>query len=197
MHVVTKKTGKPRRVVDFQKLNQACLRQTHPTKAPLLQCQSVPPNSTKTVLDVWNGYHSVPLREEDRHLTTFLTPWGRYKYCNLPQGHMAAGDAYTARYDKITQGFKHMERCVDNTILYDSNIEENFNRVCQYITKCSRAGITFNEEKFCFGQEQLEYLGYHLGKASVEPSEDMLRSITEFPEPKDITGVRSWFSLTN
>ena len=93
---------KPRRLVYLQKLNQACLRQTHPTKAPFLQCMVVPPNSKKTVLDAWNGYHSVQLREDDRHLTTFLMTWGRYKYCNLQQGHMAAGDAYTARYNEIT-----------------------------------------------------------------------------------------------
>ena len=197
MHVVAKKSGKPRRVVDFQKLNAACLRQTHPTKAPLLQCQSVPPNTIKTTMDAWNGYHSVPLREEDRHLTTYLTPWGRYEYCNLPQGHMAAGDAYTARYDEITRGIERMERCIDDTILWDHSVEENFNRVCQYLTHCSRAGITFNEEKFSFGREELEYLGFKLTKNSVEPSEDMLKSIAEFPEPKDITGVRSWFGLTN
>ena len=45
-----------------------------------------------------------------------------------------------------------MERCVDVTILWDANMEESFNRVCKYITHCSRAGITFNEEKFCFGR---------------------------------------------
>ena len=56
--------GKPRRVVDLQKLNQACLRQMHPTKAPFLQCMAVPPNSTKTILDAWNGYLLVPLWEE-------------------------------------------------------------------------------------------------------------------------------------
>ena len=55
---------------------------------------AVPLNSTKTVLDAWNGYHSVPLREEDQDLGTFLTPWGRYEYCNLPLEHMAARDAY-------------------------------------------------------------------------------------------------------
>ena len=77
----------------------------------------MPPNSTKTVLDAWKGYHPVPFREEERHLTTFLNPWGSYKYCNLPKGHMAAGDAYTARYDNITQWFKHMEQCIDITIL--------------------------------------------------------------------------------
>ena len=101
----------------------------------------------------------MPLREEDRHLTTFLKTWGRYEYCHLRQGHMTAGDAYTARYHKITQGFERMERCVDDMILHDSNLEENFHWVCKYFMTCSRAGITFNEEKFCFGRQQLEYLG--------------------------------------
>ena len=62
MHVVAKKTCKLRRVVDFQKLNKACLRQTYPTKAPLLQCQSAPPNSTKTVLDAPTRLHKKPFR---------------------------------------------------------------------------------------------------------------------------------------
>ena len=69
---------------------------------------------------------------------------------------MAAGDAYTTRYDEITQGFKRMERCVDDTILWDDNLEENFNRVCKYITRCTRAGITFNEDKFCFERKELD-----------------------------------------
>ena len=68
---------------------------------------------------------------------------------------MTAGDAYTARYKKSIQGFKRMEVFVDDALLWDASIEENFNRFCQYITKCSSAGITLNE-KFCFGQEELD-----------------------------------------
>ena len=45
-----------------------------------------------------------------------------------------------------------MERCADYTILHNSNLEDNFHRVCQYIMTHSRAGIIFNEEKFCFGR---------------------------------------------
>ena len=77
---------------------------------------------------------------------------------------MAAGDAYTPRYDKITQGFECMERCVDVTILWDNKLEENFKRVCEYITRCARAVITFNEDKFRFGRKELDYLGFHLSK---------------------------------
>ena len=30
---------------------------------------------------------------------------------------------------------------------------------------------------------------------SIKPSSEYLKAITEFPRPKDITGVRSWFGL--
>ena len=84
-----------------------------------------------------------------------------------------------------------MERCVDNKILWDDNLEENFKRVCKYITRCARAGITFNKDKFCFVGKELNYLGFHLSKNLVEPIAKMLQSIAEFP------GVRRWFGLTN
>ena len=197
MHIAAKKNGSPRRTVDFQGLNKACQRQTHAVKASFHQCSAVPPVTFKTTLDAWNGYHSVPLAEEDRPKTTFLTPWGRYWYCNLPQGHLAAGDAYTARYDSITKGFKQMEKCVDDTLLWDWSLEENFNRTCEYLTHCAGHGITFNEDKFCFGRKEVEFLGFMLTKDSVKPSPEFLKSIQEFPEPSDLTGIRSWFGLIN
>ena len=40
-------------------------------------------------------------------------------------------------------------------------------------------------------------MGFDLNKDLVELRADMLRSIDEFPEPKDIAGFHSWFGLTN
>ena len=65
----------------------------------------VPQDTYKTVTDAWNGYHSVPLREADRHLTTFITPWGRYRYCRNPQGFVGAGDGYNRRFDAVLSDF--------------------------------------------------------------------------------------------
>ena len=197
MQIAAKKNGDPRRTVDFQGLNRACQRQTHAVKAPFHQCSAVPPGVYKTTLDAWNGYHSVRLAEEDRHLTTFLTPWGRYRYKNLPQGFLAAGDAYTARYDEITKDFKQMEKCVDDTLLWDRTLEENFKRTCEYLTHCNARGITFNEEKFKFGRREVEYLGFIITEDSVKPSSEFIAGIRDFPEPKDLSGVRSWFGLVN
>ena len=74
MVICAKKNGKPRRTVDFQTLNIHAIRETHHTASPFLQARSVPACKKKTIFDAWNGYHSVPIRDEDRHLTTFITP---------------------------------------------------------------------------------------------------------------------------
>ena len=57
MVVVAKKSGKPRRTVDFQKLNSCCLRETHHTPAPFDMVSDVPPHSYKTVADAHWGFH--------------------------------------------------------------------------------------------------------------------------------------------
>ena len=90
MVVCANKNGSLRRTVDFQPLNSHATRETHHTQSPFHQARSVPQGKKKTVFDAWNGYHSVPLHRDDRHLTTFITPWGRYRCCTAPQGYIAS-----------------------------------------------------------------------------------------------------------
>ena len=78
MVITRKHDGKPRRTVDLSPLNRYCKRETFPSATPFHLARRVPKGSWKTVCDAWNGYHSVPLRECDRHLTTFITPFGRW-----------------------------------------------------------------------------------------------------------------------
>ena len=126
----------PRRTADLQPLNAVLARQTHHTPSPFHQAASVPHHTKKTVCDAWNGYHSIPIREEDRYLTQFITPWGRYQYCSAPQGYIAAGDVYTRRFDDIISDIPNKTKCVDDTLLWASNIEENFHQTCKFLTRC-------------------------------------------------------------
>ena len=85
----------------MQPQNRWSVRQTYPTESPFTLATRIPNHTKKTVVDAWNGYHSVPIHEEDRHVTTFMTPWGRYRYKVAPQGFLAAGDGYNQRLDGV------------------------------------------------------------------------------------------------
>ena len=122
--VVTKKhNGNLRRTVDLSPLNRYCKRETHSAESPFRLARRIPHGTWKTVTDAWNGYHSVPLRESDRHYMTFITPFGRWRYLRAPQGFLSSGDAYNRRFEAVLADFLRKERCVDDTIHYDEDLE--------------------------------------------------------------------------
>ncbi len=197
MVVCRKKNGQPRRTVDLQALNKHCARETHHTPSPFHQAMSVPSGKKKSVFDAWNGYHSVPIRECDRHLTTFITPWGRYRYCTTPQGYIASGDGYTRRFDEIISDFPNKTKCIDDTCMWADSIEECFFQACQWLDLCGRNGIILNPEKFSFAQDTVEFAGFDISLDKVKPCCRYLDAIRQFPTPATITDVRSWFGLIN
>ncbi|KAK3748773.1 hypothetical protein QZH41_013512, partial [Actinostola sp. cb2023] len=66
-------------------------------------------NKKKTIFDCWNGYHSVPLHKDDHHLTTIITPWGRYRYKTAPHGYIASGDGYSRQFDEIVSHIPNVQ----------------------------------------------------------------------------------------
>ena len=78
MVITRKHDGSPRRTVDLSPLNKFCKRETFAMESPFHLARRIPKDTWKTVTDACNGYHSVPLRQSDRHLTTFITPFGRW-----------------------------------------------------------------------------------------------------------------------
>ena len=161
MVVTAKKNGEPRRTVDLQSLNGHATSETNYTSSPFHQARTVPHGTKKTVIDAWNGYHSVPLREDDRHYTTFITPWGRYRYCVAPQGYIASGDGYTRRYDEIlsTSQLSNQDytKCIDDALLWSASIENSFWQAVEWLEILGKKGIIATAEKFKFAEDVVEF----------------------------------------
>ena len=172
-------------------------RQSHPTAPPFQQAMGVPKDMKKSTLDAWNGYHSVEVREGDRHYLTFLTPEGRYRYRTAPQGYMASGDAYTHRYDLITRDVRNMKRVIDDTLLYSEDLEKAYYQVAEYLVLVGRNGIILNPDKFSFGCDEVNWAGFRLTKDKVLPLEEHVEAIRNFPTPVNVTDMRSYWALVN
>ena len=192
-----KADGTPRLTVDMSSLNKACQRETHHVEPPFHQARCVPPNTWKTVTDARHGFHSVPLREEDRHYTTFITQWGRYRYLVAPQGSNVSGDAFNRRYDEIIADVERIKKCTDDTIKWDTDIEAHWWRVLEYIELVGRNGVVLNPGKLQFCKRDVDFAGFHIADNTVKPLDKYLRAIAEFPTPNSITDIRAWFGLVH
>ena len=171
--VVTRKAdGGPRWRVDLSPLNKHCLRETHHVKPPYQQAKSIPSNTWKSVTDEWNGYHSVPIHPDDRHLTTFITPWGRFKYLLTPQGATASGDGYTRRYDNIIADFQRKTKIVDDTAMWDEDLESHWWRVIDFLILVGENEIVLNPEILQFAQREIDFAGFpYLGNKNSTSTE--------------------------
>lgn len=160
------------------------------------QCQCLTTARKLSVMhEMVTTNHSILIHDADRHLTTYITPWGRY--CTTPQGYLAAGDAYTRRFDEIIAGMDSKTKYVDDTLMWSTSIEKSFYQTCQFLTKCGNNWITLNPQKFQFAKDNVEFTRFEVTATNVRPSKKYLSAIVDFPIPTDISGIRSWFGLIN
>ena len=87
---VPKKNGKLRICLDPKDLNRAIQREKY--QLPTVEDIATRLHGAKvfTMMDVRNGFWHVSLEEESTYLTTFQTPFGRYRWKRMPFGISSA-----------------------------------------------------------------------------------------------------------
>ena len=186
---------KLRLTVDLQHLNSQCIRELHHVEPPFKLASQIPTHTYKTLLDAVDGYQAVELDEESRPLTAFITQWGCFHFLRVPAGLIDSGDKYTSRFDQIIQHIPRKVKCVDDTLLYDSSISDAFFHTWDFISTCASHGIVLNKEKFKFCKKEITFAGFKVTPTGIQPSDNTLSAIKDFPTPTSTTDIRSWFGL--
>ena len=190
MVVTRRHNGTPRRIMDLSPLNKHCKLETSPTESPLHLARRVPKGTWKTVSDAWNGYHS-PLRQSDRrHLTTFITPFGRWRYTREPQCFLSSGDGYNRRFVAILSDFERKERCVADTIHCDTDLQTHWWRTIDFLIRVGQAGIVLNTDTFYFARRIVDFTGFRISDETIEPLPKHMDAIRDFPTPTSTTDIR-------
>ena len=84
MVVAPKKDKTVRICVDLKPLNANVLRETHPLPKVDETLAQLAGAKIFSKLDANSGFWQIPLAKNSRHLTTFLTPFGRYCFNKMP-----------------------------------------------------------------------------------------------------------------
>ena len=195
--VVTSKPGstKPRRTVNMSALKTASYRLTHPGAPPFLEAQSLPADSYKTVTDAWQGFHMIPLHEDSRQYTTFVTEWVMFRYERMPMGDHMPMDAYNYRFNKVTADVGNKKRCVDDSLLYSETMEKSFIQAAKYLALMGNNGIIQCPEKFQFGSKNVAWAGFTIEPDCVKPLPKHTEAVRTYPTPGNITDMRSFMAL--
>ncbi|XP_045105438.1 uncharacterized protein LOC123500957, partial [Portunus trituberculatus] len=198
MVVVPKPGGGVRITTDLSKLNAQVSRPAHPSPTPFAAIWSVDARARYfTTIDALCGYWQIPLHEDDQALTTFITPYGRFKYLRGPMVFAATGDAFCLRGDIALQGVPQCVKVVDDILVYDEDYFTHLRHVNDILARCRAHDITLNAKKFVLAAPSVSFCGYRLSHDGIAADPDKVRAITEFATPATLTDLRSFMGLVN
>ena len=139
--------------VDLTKLNKYVKRPIHHGPNPNEVVSDIPPGKKYfTTMDALKGYWQIPIAEDAQPLTTFITPWGRYKFCRAPMDLSSTGDKYNLFMDAAFDGIKDMKKIIDDILTYDASFSNNVAIVRQLLQWCSLHCISIAQKKFVFAK---------------------------------------------
>ena len=194
---VAKPKGGVRLVTDFSGLNKYVRRPNWPFPTPNEVMTSMSKDTKYfCALDARHGYFQVKLSEKAKQLTTTMLPQGRYRYCRAPQGCCSSSDEYCARTDTALAGLKNVHKIIDDILVTASSVEELAKNVTAVLQRCRENGITLSPGKVEAGK-RVKFAGFVVSDTGVEPDNEKVAAIKNFPRPQNITDLRSYFGLVN
>lgn len=128
--------------VDLTRLNRFVRRPTHPVRTPRDAATDMDGSACIfSALDASNGYFQLALKPSCQHLTTFATPWGRYRFFRAPQGFNCSGDEYNRRHDNAFARLQNFVRVVDDLLLFHRTFPTYVSGLCAILQAASSARV--------------------------------------------------------
>jgi len=197
--IVPKKNGTYRVCVDYRQLNRKILRDRFPM--PLIEdhIDALADARVFSVLDLKNGFFHVPVAQESRQYTSFVTPDGQYEFLKTPFGLCNSPTSFLRFIDEV---FRDLSRknivfaYMDDLIIPGKTEAEALTNLKKTLTVAAEAGLTINWEKCKFLQKRVEYLGHVLEDGHISPSPTKIESVRRFPVLTTKKAIHSFLGLT-
>lgn len=205
--LVSKKTGGHRLCIDYRTLNSRTVKDHFPL--PLIDDQLDQLSGSKyyTTLDLMSGYYQVPIREECRHVTAFVTPDGLYQFKRMPFGlanapsvfqrTMARALSLNRAHESSDSKGKPALAYMDDLIIHSKDFEQGVQKLEATFNLLNEANLTLNVKKCYFFQTSIDYLGYEITSEGIKPGKVKIEAVRNFPVPRTVHEVRQFIGLAS
>lgn len=198
LHVVAKKDGNIRPVGDYRRLNAI----TKPDRYPVPRLNDftyiLAGKKIFTKIDINKAYHFVKIAPEDIEKTAVITPFGLFEFTRMNFGLKNASQTFQRFMNNdVLKGLDFLFSFIDDVIIASENMESHRVHLKTVFQRLREFGITINLSKCEFSKSSIEFLGYKVSTAGIEPLEDKVKAIVEYPRPQTIEQLRQFLGMIN
>ena len=149
--VIIEKPNKLRVCLDLKHLNEAVQRERF--HLPTLEDITSKLANARVLskLDASQAFYQIQLDEASTDLTTFNTPYARYKYMRLPYGISSAPEIFSRKMHEMFEDLEGVENFVDDLVVWGSSKQQHDERLKAVMERAAERNLKFNREKCIIG----------------------------------------------
>jgi hypothetical protein len=140
-------------------------------------------------IDLKSGYHQVPIEQTDVWKTAFKSKEGLFEWLAMPFGLTNAHTTFMRMMDDILWPFTNFFVMVylDDILIYNKTWAEHLQHIQQVMHTLRQHKLYANLEKFSFGMDRVQYLGYIVDAHGVHVDPAKIQFIRDWPTPTTLT----------
>jgi len=133
----------------------------------------------------------VHIANGDEWKTAFRTRYGSFEWSVMPFGLTNAPTAFQRFMNDIFSDL--LDVCVviylDDLLIYSNNMSEQHQYVKEVLKRLCKTSLYAKAEKCEFYSKSVEYLGYILSPSGLTMSNNKIKIIQDWPEPKKVKDI--------
>ena len=171
--------------VDFTDLNKVCPKDPFPIPKIDQLVDATVSHHRMSFLDVFQGYHQIPLALDDQEKTAFVTPIRNYHYKVMPFGLKNAGSIYQRMMTRTfeSQLGKNIEIYIDDMVVKSKVVSEYLGDLGNILEVLRKYKLRLNASKCSFGVGSGKVLGYMVTHRGIEVNPDQIKAINNLQSP--------------
>lgn len=197
--VPKKGNGKWRMCIDYRLVNKKLIADRY----PLPRIEDILDNLGRTkyfsVLDLFSGFHQIPLEAESRDITSFSTPEGFFRWKVLPFGLNVSPNSFSRMMALAFAGATPLQ-CflyMDDIIVIGCSEKHHLNNLKSVFDICRKYNLKLNPEKCQFFKNEVTYLGHRCTERGILPDNSKIQALTKYPRPVDKDSVKRFTAFMN
>ena len=132
------------------------------------------------ILDLTSGYHQIPISENSRRWTAFLTFWGIFEWLRMPMGLAGAASYFQKIMTTVVLAGLIMIICeiyLDDLIIPATSEDELIENFIKVLERFKKHNITINPDKCVMGISEATYVGHTVSERGLHFKREKLDSI--------------------
>ena len=197
--LVRKKDGSMRFCVDYRRLNSVTRKDSYPLPNIDDTFDALGGAQYFCALDLASGYWQVPMSDDAKAKSAFLTKDGLFQFKVMPFGLCNAPATFERLMDRVLRG--HLgNRClvyIDDVIVYGQDFDSTLQNLDTILGCLEAAQLQLKAKKCDLFQKEILYLGFRISGTGIRPDPAKTSAVTKWPRPCNVTDVRAFLGFAS